>query len=64
MKRVGPPWARGDVLAITLLVGLLVFALVGALILKDQPANTNYGFGPDWDCKPVPYGAPVCVKKR
>ena len=21
------------------------------------------GFGPDWDCKVVPQGEPVCIKK-
>ncbi|SIO03316.1 hypothetical protein SAMN05443247_01527 [Bradyrhizobium erythrophlei] len=21
------------------------------------------GFGPDWDCKSVPQGEPICVKK-
>ncbi|SHG57165.1 hypothetical protein SAMN05443248_2000 [Bradyrhizobium erythrophlei] len=23
----------------------------------------NNGFGPDWDCTPVPRGQPICIKK-
>jgi hypothetical protein len=23
----------------------------------------NNGFGPDWDCTPVPNGQPICIKK-
>jgi hypothetical protein len=26
--------------------------------------NANFGFGPDWDCKYVGKGDPICVKKQ
>jgi hypothetical protein len=26
-------------------------------------SKPNNGFGPDWDCTPVPNGQPICIKK-
>ncbi len=58
------PWylTRGDVLG-----GLFVLAVLCLLIFiyirfPGRTAQTT-GFGPDWDCKSVPQGDPICVKR-
>ena len=57
------PWylTRGDVLG-----ALFVLAVLGLLIftyIRFPGFAASTGFGPDWDCKSVPQGDPVCVKK-
>jgi hypothetical protein len=57
------PWylTRGDVLG-----GLFVLAVLGLLLftyIRFPGFAQTTGFGPDWDCKSVPQGEPICVKK-
>jgi hypothetical protein len=57
------PWylTRGDVLG-----GLFVLVVLCLLIFSyiQFPGFTAAtGFGPDWECKSVPQGDPICVKK-
>jgi hypothetical protein len=53
--------ARGDAWAIILLIALVaVFALAA---VKYTGWGRATGFGPEWDCRDVGSGDPVCVKK-
>jgi hypothetical protein len=52
---------RAEVMGVVL-AAVLLFAVAVAAILG-LPQRTNFGFGPDWDCKAVPKGEPVCLKK-
>ncbi len=53
--------ARGDVLAIVMLVAIVVGFAIAAIGYRGWGRAT--GFGPDWDCHDVGKGDPVCVKK-
>jgi hypothetical protein len=51
-------WSWRDVIVLTVvIVGLAV------LFLDALPKPNNFGFGPEWDCRPVPTGEPICTKK-
>jgi hypothetical protein len=53
---------RGDVkgiLFIVVLLGLMAFSFYW--FPNSKPHNN--GFGPDWDCTPVPNGQPICIRK-
>ena len=50
----------GDVISV--LVVVLVLSLL-ALGWFPNWRNTGAGFGPDWDCTPVPKGDPICIKR-
>jgi len=55
--------SRGEVSAIILalvLAGVLLFILIK---LPDVMRQHDWGFGPGWECRAMPYGDPVCVKK-
>ena len=53
---------RGDVKAILFVVVLLgLMAFCFCWFPNSKPHN--YGFGPDWDCTPVPNGQPICIRK-
>ena len=58
------PWylTRGDVLGGLFVLALLCLMLFTYIRFPGFPAQTT-GFGPDWDCRSVPQGDPVCVKK-
>ena len=58
MKR---PSKRSEMTAIALAITFLA-AVIAAAIFQDK-LKTNFGFGPEWDCKPQGYGDPVCVKR-
>ena len=47
------------ILFIVVLLGLI--SLGFSWFTNSKP--NNYGFGPDWDCTPVPNGQPICMKK-
>ena len=54
-------WKRGDVagaLFVLALLGLMLFTFI-----RFPGSTAATGFGPDWDCKSVPQGEPICVKK-
>jgi hypothetical protein len=56
---------RRDILAICLasaIIGLLTLAaVIGAGRNTNRPFN--FGFGPDMDCRNVPFGEPICIRK-
>jgi hypothetical protein len=61
-----PRWylKRGDVIGVLLV--LLVLGLVAFrfyLFPKSAEPDAGTGFGPDWDCTPVPNGQPTCIKR-
>jgi hypothetical protein len=52
---------RTDILVIlAALVAVCVFAFV---VVRFPHFRQATGFGPDWDCKPMPKGDPVCTKR-
>jgi hypothetical protein len=56
--------ARGDVLAILLCLALICVVAIGLIWFPQlQNSGSNAGFGPEWECKSVPQGDPICVKK-
>jgi hypothetical protein len=50
----------GVVLAVVI-VGVFAFVMIRLPDIQQRRANA--GFGPDWECTPVPKGDPVCIKK-
>ena len=55
-----------DLLCVLAVVGILgVFFWFAELSPVSNPAGPgmNFGFGPDWDCKSVGDGDPVCIKR-
>jgi len=58
------PWypKRGDVLGALFVLAVLCLLLFTYIRFPGFVAATT-GFGPDWDCKSVPQGDPICVKK-
>ncbi|MHB9403070.1 hypothetical protein ACYG9Z_22850 [Mesorhizobium sp. RSR380A] len=52
----------GDIKGSLLTIG--IFAAVGLVLLLflGRRTNTNFGFGPEWQCTPMPKGDPICVK--
>jgi hypothetical protein len=45
-----------------LIVAALAAAGIAAMMLPYN-GNTNFGFGPEWECTSVAQGDPVCVKR-
>jgi hypothetical protein len=58
-----PQWhpTRADVMGI--LFALVLICTSAFLLMWFSSANRATGFGSDWDCKSVPNGEPVCMKK-
>jgi len=61
-----PQWypTRRDVMEVVLavvIVCVFAFAMIRLPDLRQRRANA--GFGPDWECTPMPKGDPVCFKK-
>jgi len=56
-----PQWypTRSDIIAI--LFALVVTCLFAFVVVRFPYQAT--GFGPDWSCKVMPKGDPVCIKK-
>ncbi|SIO61437.1 hypothetical protein SAMN05443247_08823 [Bradyrhizobium erythrophlei] len=52
---------RADILGI--LFGLVVACLFPFVVVRFPYFHQATGFGPDWDCKVMPKGDPVCTKK-
>jgi hypothetical protein len=62
-----PQWylRRGDVMSILFVIVVLclvAFRLYWFPTIKVATGVVT-GFGPDWDCTPVPRGEPICIKK-
>ncbi len=52
---------RSDIIGVLLtLVVLFLFAFV---VVRFPYFHQATGFGPNWDCKIMPKGDPICVKK-
>ena len=58
-----PQWypTRADVMGI--LFVLVVTCLFAFLVMRFPNFHQDTGFGPDWECKSMPQGDPVCIKK-
>jgi hypothetical protein len=52
-----------DVRGIVLVAVLLVAVFCILVFYPDAGAKHNYGFGPEWECKPMQQGDPICVKR-
>jgi hypothetical protein len=46
-----------------LFILVLLFLIASGFYWFPNSKPTNNGFGPDWDCTPVPNGQPICIKK-
>ena len=58
-----PQWypTRADIIGILIAVALVCIC---ALVYVRFPYfHQATGFGPDWDCKVMPKGDPICTKK-
>lgn len=67
-KQLQLRWARltlhrRELGAIVLMIALATVVLFGGMRFGFLSPPINAGFGPDWDCTPVPNGQPICVKK-
>jgi hypothetical protein len=60
-----PYLTRGDVADILLRIVILAGLLFVGLIYRDLVRKTNYGFGPEWDCRSPDNsnGNTVCIKR-
>ena len=58
-----PRWypTRTDILAI--LFALIAVCLFAFVVVRFPLFRQATGFGPDWDCNPMPKGDPICTKK-
>jgi hypothetical protein len=58
-----PQWypTRADITGI--LFALLLAGLFAFVVARFPNFHRAGGFGPDWDCKVMPKGDPVCIKK-
>jgi hypothetical protein len=58
-----PQWypTRADILGIVFV--LVIVGLFAVIVVRFPSFQQATGFGPDWDCKVMPKGDPVCVKK-
>lgn len=52
----------GDIKGILLMVAVLGGLVVALLLFPGLGKNTNFGFGPEWQCAPMAKGDPICVK--
>jgi hypothetical protein len=62
MRWPRPYPTRGDVMGILFIVVVLGLISLSFYWFPNSKPNNN-GFGPDWDCTPVPKGQPICIKK-
>jgi hypothetical protein len=57
---------RKDIIIIGAAAAIVCFfvtiAVVGSGSSKRPHHPSNFGFGPNWDCPPMPFG-PVCIRK-
>jgi hypothetical protein len=61
-----PQWypTRADIIGVLLVVGIVCLSAFVLIRFPNlQQPRANAGFGPDWECTPVPSGEPVCIKK-
>ena len=58
-----PLWdlTRADIAGILFVI--VVACLFAFVVVRFPSFNQATGFGPDWDCKAMPRGDPVCTKK-
>jgi hypothetical protein len=58
-----PQWypTRADVVGI--LFALVLICISAFVLMRFPSVHQATGFDPDWDCKSVPNGEPVCMKK-
>lgn len=58
-----PRWypTRADIVGI--LFALVVACLFAFVVVRYPYFHQATGFGPDWDCKVMPKGDPVCTKR-
>ena len=58
-----PQWhlTRADIAGI--LFAFLIVLLSAIALVRFPDFHQATGFGPDWDCKVMPKGDPICTKK-
>ena len=52
----------GDLKAILLMVAIFAAVATVLALFPRLGKNTNFGFGPEWQCTPMAKGDPICVK--
>jgi hypothetical protein len=64
MKWPWPPLRLADALGFAFVLAILCMFIVLTVGFPNVfQRATNAGFGPGWDCTPMPKGDPVCIKK-
>jgi hypothetical protein len=56
---------RGDMMAVGLVAPFIGLFTLAAVVGSARNPNRsfNFGFGPGVDCRPMPFGEPVCIRK-
>jgi hypothetical protein len=58
---------RKDIIIIGVVAIIVCFfvtiAVVGSGSSNRPHRPSNFGFGPSWDCRPMPFGGPVCIRR-
>ena len=54
-------WTWKDVTAFVLVIAAMLGLLL--YVIPYRPRDWNFGFGPEWNCRQVSKGDPVCTKK-
>ena len=52
----------GDIKGSLWIIGILAAVGLVLLLFPELRTDTNFGFGPEWQCTPMPKGDPICVK--
>jgi hypothetical protein len=61
---MAPRLKRKDIIVIGLVAAVVCFFVTIAVVTSGRSNRPyNYGFGQDMDCRPMPIGEPVCIRK-
>ena len=56
-------WTWKDMVGFLLVMGLIAGMCLVLIDPQSPLKRTNHGFGPEWECRSMIEGDPVCIKK-